>query len=154
MFVATFGGVVVAFELERYRENTARRVRLVGALRMIRDQVERNVGLCKQIKDELSQHGTNFVQYYNLKTDVWQAVLPSLVDLRSPELGKQIATEYYEYDHMRRKIDARFEVFKQATAMPESFGVLSNAVLTGANSLQISGNNLLKAIDRRLSELE
>lgn len=129
---------------------------MVGALRIIRDQVERNVAICKQIKDELSLHGLNYVQYYSLKTDVWQSVLPALVDLRSPELAKQIGTEYYEYDHMRRKVDARFEISREGSlsVKPDSFEALSGAVFTSANSLQISGTKLLQAIDRKLADLD
>jgi hypothetical protein len=117
-FLPTFLGVILAFELERYRDARARRERLVGALRMIRDEIVRNVALCKQIESELSLYGQEYVQYYNLKTTTWESVSSALVDLKSPELAKLIATEYYEYEHLKRRIDARFR-FPTAMALAQ-----------------------------------
>jgi hypothetical protein len=154
MFLATFVGVVFAFELERYRERIARRERLLGALRMIRDEIHRNFLLCDQIWKELSAN-LDHVQYYNLKTTTWDAVSSALVDLGDPELVKQIATEYYEYDHMKRKIDARFEFFK-GIAHPStsgSFSQLSNAVMITAHNLLISSAKVRTAIDQKLVQL-
>lgn len=96
----------LGFELER--DTQARNERLVGALQIIRDEIERNISLCKQIHEELSSNGA-FVQYYNLRTTIWQTVSSALVDLKSPDLSKQIANEYFDYEHLKRRIDARFE---------------------------------------------
>lgn len=152
-FTATFLGVIFAFELERHREANARRERLGGALRMIRDEIERNVALCKQIQNELSQR-QDYVQYYNLKTTTWESVSSALVDLKSPELVKQIATEYYEYEHLKRRIDARFEFFKTPTPFSDSFAKITGSVITGVMKLQTSGNNLLAEIDKQLKQLK
>jgi len=151
--VPTFLGVIFAFELERHRESNARRERLVGALRMIKDEIERNVALCKQIESEFSKYGQDYVQYYNLKTTTWESVSSALVDLNSPELAKQIATEYYEYEHLKRRIDARFDFFKTPTPFSDSFAKITGSVVTGVRSMQASANNLLEAIEKRLKEL-
>jgi hypothetical protein len=152
-FLATFLGVIFAFELERYRDAHARKERLVGALRMIRDEIEKNVALCKQIENELSLYGQDYVQFYNVKTTTWESVSSALVDLKPPELAKQIATEYYEYEHLKRKIDARFEFFRTPTPFADSFAKMTSAVVTGVRDMQKSGSNLLIVIDKQLKEL-
>ena len=154
----TFFGVIFAFELERWREGNARMERLVGALQMIRDEIERNVALCKQIENELSQHGPALVQFYNLKTTTWESVASALVDLKSSELAKLISTEYYEYEHLKRRIDARFEFFKTGdqsnVLQSKAFEKITRSVMMGVKNLQISGKNVLDAIDKQLDELK
>lgn len=156
-FLATLLGVVIGFELERCRDNQARKERLVGALQMIRDEIERNVSLCKQIHDELSKNPA-FVQYYNLKTTTWQAVSSALVDLNSPDLVKQIANEYFDYDWLKRRMDARFGFFKSGGSsniiQSNAFAAITGSVMTGVKSLQISGKNVLEQIDKQLNELK
>jgi hypothetical protein len=156
-FLATLLGVIVGFELERRRDTQARNERLVGALQMIRDEIERNVSLCKQIHKELSSNGA-FVQYYNLKTTIWQAVSSALVDLKSPDLAKKIANEYFDYEHLKRRIDARFEFFKSGdpsnVLQSKAFEAITSSVMMGVKTLQISGKNVLDAIDKQLNELK
>ncbi len=156
-FLATFLGVILGFELERYRDAQARKERLMGALQMMRDEIERNISLCNQIHDELSANGA-FVQYYNLKTTTWQAVSSALIDLKSPDLAKQIANEYFDYEHLKRRIDARFEFFKSGdpsnVLQSKAFAVLTGSVMIGVKSLQVSGKNVLDAIDKQLTELK
>jgi hypothetical protein len=125
---------------------------------MIRDEIERNVSVCKQIHEELSLHGNQWVQYYNLKSTTWQAVSSALVDLKSPTLTKQIATEYFEYEHLKRRIDARFEFFKTGdpsnVLQSKAFEAITGSVMIGVKALQISGKNALDAIDKQLNELK
>jgi len=152
---ATFGGVVLGFELERRREEKRRKERLFGGLQMIKDEVKKNVDLCAQIENDFATHGCSYVQYYSLKTTTWEAVSGVLVDLRSPELTRQIASEYYEYDHMKRKIDARFDLFKSGMPTPKltTFANLTKAVEDGARSLKESGERLLQDMDNGIKAL-
>ena len=156
--LATLLGVFAAFRLERWREERSRRERLIGALEMTRDEIEKNTNLCKQILDEISA-SREWVQYYNLKTTTWEDVSPALVDLKSPELSKKIASQYYEYIHMNRKLDARFDLWKtepQAIAGPgdwdRKFSNLTDAVSEGAKSLCDSGP-LLADIESAIKDL-
>jgi len=156
-FAATLLGVVAGFELERLRDTQAQKERLVGALQMIRDEIDRNVSLCRQIQEELSKNPT-FVQYYNLKTTTWQAVSSALVDLNSPDLVKQIANEYFDYEHMKRRIDARFEFFKSSGSFNKvqnnAFAAITGSVMKSVELLQTSGKNVLESIDKQLHELK
>jgi hypothetical protein len=149
---ATALGVFFAFTLDRRRERASRKERLIGALQMIRDEVERNLGECKHIQDDFAKYGPKYVQYYNLKTTTWEAVSPALVDLKSPELTKKIANEYYQYYHENRKLDARFDLFKFGTSQ-SPFAALTNAVLLGAQTLSTSGGELLDAINKETRNL-
>jgi hypothetical protein len=156
-FSATLLGVIIGFELERHRDTQARKERLVGALQMIRDEIDRNVSLCKQIHEELSSN-PGFIQYYTLKTTIWQAVSSALVDLKSPNLTKQIANEYFDYEHLKRRIDARFEFFKSGypsnVMQSKAFEAVTGSVIVGVKTLQISGKNVLESIDKQLNELK
>lgn len=152
-FSATFLGVLIAFRLEGWRQGKSREERLIGALEMIKDEVEKNVSLCIQILDELAKNGPSFVQYYNLKTTTWESVSSALVDLKDSDLSKKIADQYYEYYHMNRKMDARFDLFKDIVAAEFQFNALTTAVSQGATKLRDDGGRLVREIETRISSL-
>jgi hypothetical protein len=163
-FLATLIGVLLAFELERWREEKSRKERVIGALEMIKDEVEKNITLCRQIDQDFTdpRRGLHYVQYYTLKTTTWEAVSPALVDLKSHDLSVRIQSEYYEYDHMKRKIDARLDIWKQWEAlggkppshgMEELFSDLTQAVWDGTRTLQKSGETTKKQIEAELGRL-
>lgn len=156
-FLATFFGVILGFELERRRDSKNRKERLVGALEMIKDEIERNIGLCEQIQNELTKD-PGFVQYYLLKTTTWTSVASVLVDLKSPKLAKQIASEYFDYEHLNRRINARFEFFKTGDPSnvihARAFANITGSVIVGVKDLQVSSKNVVNAIKTQLDQMK
>lgn len=152
-FLATLLGVLLAFQLERWREGKSRKERLIGALEMIKDEVEKNVSLCNQILKEFANKGPSWIQYYNLKTTTWESVSSTLVDLKDSDLSKKIAGQYYEYYHMNRKIDARFDLFKFIGAGGVRLKALTNAVSQGATDLRDDSERLAREIETKISSL-
>jgi hypothetical protein len=152
-FLATLLGVILAFRLERWREEKSRKERLIGALEMIRDEIEGNVNLCRQILQEFVDRGPSWIQYYNLKTTTWEGVSSVIVDLKDSNLSKKIANQYYQYYHMNRKIDARFDFFKFVGTSDTRFSNLTTAVSEGAKSLLDDGERLIPEIEKRISGL-
>lgn len=149
--------VILGFELERRRDSKNRKERLVGALEMIKDEIERNIGLCEQIQNELTKD-PGFVQYYLLKTTTWTSVASVLVDLKSPKLAKQIASEYFDYEHLNRRINARFEFFKTGDPSnvihARAFANITGSVIVGVKDLQVSSKNVVNAIKTQLDQMK
>jgi len=73
--------------------------------------------------------------------------------LRDSDLSKKIASQYYEYYHMNRKMDSRLSFFKDIGTADFQFKALTTAVSGGANSLLIDGERLISEIDRKISSL-
>lgn len=156
-FASTFFGVVFAFELERRRETRGRSERHVGALEMMRDEIQKNTDLCNQILGDFEREGMGFQQYYTLTRSAWEAVSGALYDLKDRRLTQRIAMQYYEYDHMQRKMDTRLNLWS-ATSLDNplteiKYEVISPAVKTGAETIATSGSELLRDINEAIKNL-
>jgi hypothetical protein len=149
--------VVFAFELERRRETRRRSERHVGALEMIGDEIKKNVELCNQIKNDFEIAGMGYQQYHTITRSTWEAVSDALYDLEDRKLTQRIAIQYYEYDHMQRKMDTRLNLWSMISLdnplTEMKYEVISPAVKEGAESLAASGSKLLEEINEAIKNL-
>ena len=89
-------------ERERVREHQ------LAVLRAIKDEVEQNQSLIDELEGELKQ---DVVPTYGLRTDLWHAVSRDVVGaVSSEELIQGLSRLYFQYEHLRRKLDAQFEI--------------------------------------------
>jgi hypothetical protein len=80
----------------------------LAVLRAIEDEIEHNQSLIDELEGELKQ---NVVPTYALRTDLWHAVSRDVVAaVSSEELIKGLSRLYFQYEHLRRKLDAQFEI--------------------------------------------
>lgn len=160
-FLATLFGVLlgipVALYLDRRTRRSHERERARGLLLALKEEINRNVNLLKQIQNELKP---NSIIYYNIDTNTW-AKMTSLEDFEltiDSKLLRHIYRVYYEYGHLNRKIDTQFSMhYSVVRAMKEYLQerqIIVNAILEHASKLETESNQLVKEMDEELARLK
>ena len=94
----------------RQKRAEAEKTRLhqLAVLRAIKDEIEQNQSLIDELEGELKP---DVVLTYTLRTDLWHAVSRDVVGaVSSEELIQDLSQLYFQYEHLRRKLDAQFEI--------------------------------------------
>jgi hypothetical protein len=98
----------------------------------LQEEVEHNQELLSQLEGELKK---GEIPLYSLDTDMWEFVGGQVAEAVSSE---QILTRasrlYFEFDHMKRKIDALFQLWANpmmgaSSAWKQRFAALSGSML-------------------------
>ena len=78
-------------------------------MKALQEEVEHNLALLNQLEGELKN---NKVPFYSLDTDMWGFIGGQVAQVISSEkILTQTSRLYFEFDHMKRKIDAPFQLF-------------------------------------------
>lgn len=124
---------------------------------MIRDEIQKNTDLCNQILGDFEREGMGYQQYYTLTRSTWEAVSDALYDLKDHKLTQRIAMQYYEYDHMQRKMDTRLNLWSAISLdnplTEMKYEVVSPAVKRGAETIAASGSERLRDINEAIKNL-
>jgi hypothetical protein len=120
-------------QAERAREQQHRRQEEVSVLQGLLDELGRNEWLLKEMRDELP----NGVIFYTLDTSFWEAASGRQIQcLENFELVARLSRLYYEFQHLKRKIDAQFEMHYSAARALSDYR-LQREGLVGAILAQI-----------------
>jgi hypothetical protein len=121
-----------AEEFQRRREEKQAKERRIWLLKALQEEVEHNLKLLNQLEGELK---SNQVPFYSLDTDMWE-VLGSQVaqDISSEKILTSASRLYFEFDHMKRKIDALFQLvvnplMSASQAWQQRLSALSGSIL-------------------------
>lgn len=121
-FIATLFGVLVgipvAFWLDRKITEGHEKERAIFVLTALKEELIHNLGLLKQIINEL--YGPTTMIYYNMDMNTWRTVkLEDFEGIINHEILRRIFAIYYEYEHLSRKIDTQFSMhYSVVRAMP------------------------------------
>lgn len=122
-FAATLLGIVlgipIAFWIDRKRKEQKQRESAVAVLTALKEEINRDINLLKQIQNELKP---DTIIYYNLDINTWRATsLQEFEDIISNDLLRDICRIYYEYEHLNRKIDMQFSMHYSAVRVTEIY---------------------------------
>ena len=85
---------------------------------MLIQEVTHDKELLRQIQDNVSE---GMIIYYTLDTDIWPSISREAIEaMSSSEVISKISSLYYEYEHLKRKIDAQFRMFQDHVVSQES----------------------------------
>jgi hypothetical protein len=121
-FIATLFGVLVgipaALGINRIITKGHEKERAIFVLTALREELIHNLGLLKQIINELTAPTTMI--YYNMDMNTWRTVkLEDFEGIINHEILRRIFGIYYEYEHLNRKIDTQFSMhYSVVRAMP------------------------------------
>ena len=102
-------GIPIALWVDRRITSTRSSTESKKTLEALRDEIDRNIVLLKQIDRELR---VDTVIYYNLQLSSWKTVsVDKLSDDIDTILIRKISRIYYEFEHFSRKIDTQFEMY-------------------------------------------
>jgi len=106
-------------EAGRLREDARARVnRRILVLEVLIQEVTHDKELLRQIQDNVSE---GMIIYYTLDTDIWPSISREAIEaMSSSEVISKISSLYYEYEHLKRKIDAQFRMFQDHVVSQES----------------------------------
>ena len=112
------GGVLGAFWLDHILTKGHEKERAIFVLTALKEELIHNLGLLKQIINEL--YGPTTMIYYNMDMNTWRTVkLEDFEGIISHGILRRIFAIYYEYEHLSRKIDTQFSMhYSVVRAMP------------------------------------
>jgi hypothetical protein len=98
-----------AERLQRRREERQAKARRLWLLKALQEEVAHNLELLNQLEGELKN---NWVPLYSLDTDMWGFLGGQVAqDISLEKILASASRLYFEFDHMKRKIDALFQLF-------------------------------------------
>lgn len=128
-----------ASEYQRHREEEQAGQRKLSVLRALQEEVAHNLDLLNQIEGQLNNKGLPF---YSLDTDMWPLLGSEAAQaVTSENILTLVSRLYFEFDHMKRKLDAIFQIY----ANP----VMATSNLSEQRSAELSHSILLQLPDTR-----
>ena len=121
-----------ASELQRRQAEERTKQRRLWLLKALQEEVEHNQALLNQLEGELK---SSKVPFYSLDTDMWEFVGGQVAEaISSEEILTRASRLYFEFDHMKRKIDALFQLFANpvmgaSSLWQQRFTALSGSIL-------------------------
>jgi len=121
-----------ASELQRRQEEKRIKQRRLWLLKALQEEVEHDQELLGQLESELKKGG---VPLYSLDTDMWEFVGGQVAEaISSEKILTRASRLYFEFDHMKRKIDALFQLWANplmgaSSAWKQRFTALSGSML-------------------------
>lgn len=149
-------GIPFAFWIDRKTKERSKRERAIAVLSALKEEINHNVGLLKQIQNELKP---NSMIYYNVDMNTWRATsLEEFEGIVSHKLLRHIYRIYYEYEHMSRKIDTQFTMhYSVVRAMGKTYMKerehIVGAILTHAKPLHDESKQLIEEMETELKRL-
>lgn len=148
-------GIPVALWLDRKSRESGQREKAIAVLSSIKEEINHNLGLLKQIQKELRP---NSLIYYNMDMNTWRASsLEEFEGIISHGLLRRIFRLYYEYELMSRKIDVQlnmhYSVVRATKGYPEERARIVNAILVHAAPWEKESESLTKDIESELNRL-
>ncbi|MBC7113350.1 MAG: hypothetical protein H5T34_04955 [Candidatus Methanomethyliales bacterium] len=159
-FIATLLGVLLgipsALWIDRKIKLCNERERAIAVLSALKEEINHNVSLLKQIQKELS---SSSVIFYNLDLNTWRATsLEDFETIIDHDVICRIFRLYYEYEHLSRKIDVQFHMHYSPTRALQGYlkerEVIVNAILVHAAVLEKESEQLLNKIDEELKRMK
>jgi uncharacterized protein YacL (UPF0231 family) len=119
-----------ASELQRRQEEKRIKQRKLRLLKALQKEVEHDQELLNQLEGELK---TGKVPLYSLDTDMWEFVGGQVAEaISSEEILTRTSSLYFEFDHMKRKIDALFQLYANPTMSASSLWQQRLTALSGS----------------------
>lgn len=119
-----------ASQFQRRQEEKQATQRKLAVLKALQEEVGHNLALLNQLEGELK---SNQVPFYSLDTDRWGFLGGELAQIVSPEtVLTRVSRLYFEFDHMKRKIDALFELFANPLMATSTFWKQRYSTLSGS----------------------
>jgi uncharacterized protein YacL (UPF0231 family) len=121
-----------ASEFQRRQEEKRASQRKLAVLEALQEEVRHNLELLNQLEGEIK---SNQVPFYTLDTDTWGFLGGELAQIVSPEtVLTRTSRLYFEFDHMKRKMDALFELFANplmgaSSVWKQRYSALSGSIL-------------------------
>ena len=121
-----------AGKLQRQQEEARTKQRGLWLLKALQEEVEHNQELLSQLEGELKK---GEVPLYSLDTDMWEFVGGQVAEsISSEKILTRASRLYFEFDHMKRKIDALFQLFANpmmgaSSLWKQRFTALSGSML-------------------------
>lgn len=122
-----------ASEYQRHREEEQAEQRKLSVLKALQEEVAHNLDLLNQIEGQLNN---NQVPFYPLDMDMWALLGDEVAQaVTSENILTRVSLLYFEFDHMKRKLDAIFQLYANPVMAASSlwkqrFTVLSQSILT------------------------
>jgi hypothetical protein len=119
-------------KLQRQQEEARAKERRLRLLKALQKEVEHDQELLNQLESELK---SSKVPLYSLDIDMWEFVGGQVAEtISSEELLTHTSRLYFEFDHMKRKIDALFQLFANpvmgaSSLWKQRFTELSDSIL-------------------------
>jgi len=148
-------GIPVALWIDRKTRKSAQREKAEAVLSALKEEINHNVDLLKQIQEELKP---DIMITYNLDMNTWRATsLQEFEGIISHELLRKIFRIYYEFEHMSRKIDTQFNmhysVVRATNVYLQEREKVVDSILSHASILEKEGKELVKEIEAELKKL-
>lgn len=109
-----------ASEYQRHREEEQAGQRKLSVLKALQEEAAHNLDLLNQIEDQLNK---NEVPFYSLDTDMWALLGGEVAQaVTSENILTRVSLLYFEFDHMKRKLDAVFQIHAYPNVAARSLG--------------------------------
>ena len=96
-------------KLQHRQEEERARQRALSLLKALQEEVRHDLDLLNQLAGELKN---SKVPFYSLDTDMWEFVGGQVAEVISSDvILSPISRLYFEFDHLKRKIDALFRLY-------------------------------------------
>lgn len=119
-----------AGEYQRCREEQQARQRKVAVLKALQEEVTHNFDLLNQMEDQLNKGGMPF---YSLDTDMWMLLGSEVAQaVASEDTLTHVSRLYFEFEHIKRKLDAVFRNYADPNVAARSLGAERTAELRAA----------------------
>lgn len=160
-FLATLSGALIgilgALWVDRRTTKGHQKEKAIAILSSLKEEINHNLGLLKQMQSEFKLIGNSLMIYYNMDMNTWRKTsLQEFEGTISPDLLHKIFAIYYEYEHLSRKIDTQFNMnYSVVRAMPSYMterGTIIRAIVDHASELEKESEQLVKEIDNELSK--
>jgi hypothetical protein len=144
-------------KLQRQQEEARAKERRLRLLKALQKEVEHDQELLNQLEGELNKGD---IPLYSLDTDMWESVGGQVAEAVSSE---QILTRtsrlYFEFDHMKRKIDALFQLYANPTMSDSAlwkqrFNALKGSMLLHLPSVKESCEEVLNLLKDEVEKQE
>jgi hypothetical protein len=135
-FVAVVVGVLLAFWIDRHREEQLNKTKVSEFLELIRDELRQNAATLEGILKQLQDVSQFYLPYYRLRVFAWTSLSSRLTLLKNDGLRRDIIACYYRFDMyeraMSRYLDLVYTIIKQP---PNPYDKLENKASEVRNSI-------------------
>jgi len=145
-----------ASEYDRQREEEQARQRRLSVLRALQEEVAHNLDLLEQIEGQLRKRGLPF---YSLDTDMWPLLGSEVAQAVTSEKTLTLVSRlYFEFDHMKRKLDAIFQIYANpvmaaSDLSTQRFTELSNSILAQLPDTKNRCKEVLNILGREVEQV-
>lgn len=146
-----------ASEFQHRQEEEQARQRKLAILKALIAEVKHNQDLLNQMEGELK---SGQVPLYSLDVDMWGLIGGEVAQVISSGLIlTKTSSLYFEFDHMKRKIDALFQldanpVMSASSLFPQRFQSLADSMLAHLPSAKSLCNEVHQLLSNEINDVE